>query len=430
MKTMNRILVILSLAFLFSQISANAQVSETPTLKTRPFQFTFFSPVGTNGMETANYNNNFSINLFAGYNGAVSGIELGGFANTLKHDMNGLQMAGFSNVVMGKSVGVQLSGFSNINRQSLKGGQMAGFSNIIYDSATAIQVSGFSNMAKGELAGTQCSGFSNVAMNNAVATQLSGFSNIVKGNTKGSQIAGFSNVSSGSLDGFQLAGFANIAWKETKGAQIAGFANYTNKEISGAQISGFLNIAHKLKGLQFGVFNYCDSVEKGLPIGFLSIVKKGLHSVQFSTDETFYLNASYITGVKHFYNIFTLGAKQKGNRIFWGFGYGVGSSFSLSQVTDINVELVSYQVNHDEWYTESLNTLSRLKFVLSFKVSEKLRIYGGPSYNVLVTDRKSAEGKYTDNGLVPWQTYSKTNKNVLIKMYPGITLGIRILQKD
>ncbi|MBI9069860.1 MAG: hypothetical protein JEZ09_21385 [Salinivirgaceae bacterium] len=73
--------------------------------------------------------------------------------------------------------------------------------------------------------------------------------------------------------------------------------------MEGFQASVFLNVTNKLKGVQLGVFNYVDSLESGLAIGFLSVVRNGYRAVEVSTNESFYANATFKTGTRQFYNI-------------------------------------------------------------------------------------------------------------------------------
>ncbi len=58
-----------------------------------PFQITFITPMGTNGTLSPKVTSNLSLNVVAGYNGGVEGVEVGGFANVLEYDMKGGQFA-------------------------------------------------------------------------------------------------------------------------------------------------------------------------------------------------------------------------------------------------------------------------------------------------------------------------------------------------
>jgi len=391
----------------------------------RPFQCSFVSPMGTNGMESGKYTNNFSINILAGYAGGLNGLELGGFANLILHDLKGTQIAGFSNTVLGETKGCQLSGFSNVSKKNLSGTQIAGFSNVIVDSAKAIQISGFTNVVKGSIQGAQLAGFTNYAHHDSKAIQLAGFSNVTKGSLDGVQLSGFSNVAANDSKIIQLSGFANTTKGNVEGAQIAGFCNIASNSLTGVQMSGFLNVAKKVKGSQIGFINVCDSIEEGVAIGFLSFVRKGYRAFEIGMDETLYAQASFKMGTEKFYNILSVGMQQKRNTLRWGWGYGVGTIMEVSQRMNVNVDLMSYHINEDQWWTNKLNILNKLKANVSYHFSDQLAIYGGLSYNVYVTDRFDYEGVEVKPSLAPWTSYHKTKVSSFVQMYPGFNAGIR-----
>jgi len=196
--------------------------------------------------------------------------------------------------------------------------------------------------------------------------------------------------------------------------------------INEIDIGGFVNIARKINGVQIGFINYSDTVEKGIPIGFLSIVKKGYHAFEIGTDETMHLNGSFKTGVNQFYNIFTIGTKINGNQFLWGWGYGIGSMVQLNERFGVNIDLVSYNFRVDEWKNEKFNLVNKAKLNLSFRLSDNISVYGGVSYNVFVSNQKTDEGNFTDSGLVPWANYSEIKHNTLVKMYAGANAGLSI----
>lgn len=392
---MKTVIKIFTIAFIFSLgLNAKAQKEdETKEIKTRPFQLTFITPLGTNGLESWNTTNKVSINLYGGYNGGLDGCELSGFAGILKNDMKGAQIAGFGNMVMGTGKGAQISGYFNFSKGYFDGVQATGFANIITNDAKAWQLSGFSNITTKKLDGAQVTGFANYS----------------KGNTKG-QVSGFSNVNLGDLKGIQISGFANINTGNVNGVQIAGFANYTKK----------------LKGVQIGTFNYVDSLEKGIPIGFISVVKNGYRAFEIGISETLYGITSFKTGTEKFYNIISVGASYKDDMILWGWGYGIGTMMSLKKEWDLAIELLSYHINEDEWFTEELNLHNKLQITTSKKISEKINVFGGVSWNVNVSETIDDDGNTFDSSISSWNIFDKTYDNdTNVKMYPGITAGIR-----
>jgi hypothetical protein len=356
----------------------------------RPFQFTFFYPIGTIGVNSDKYANDISLNLLGGYNGGVNAMEIGAFANVNKGNVNGFQGAGFANINVGKTNGVQAAGFYNQSKE-FSGGQFAGFLNLNTDNT-----SGFMG---------------------------AGYLNIVRGNMKGWQSAGFVNVTSKSTTGAQVSGFGNFSKDSVDGAQVAGFINVT-KDIEGAQIAGFVNVAKKVKGAQIGVINIADSVD-GVPIGFLSIVKHGYYRFEFGASESLFANASFKIGVPHFYNIFTVGYKQTDEDTYWSYGYGIGSVFALNSRMNINIDAVSQQVNENEWHTDKVNLLNTLKLNISYKFTDRLEIVAGPSYNVMVSEFDFREGIGSKSTFVPWYFYDKSHNDVNVKMFVGFNAAIR-----
>ncbi|MFC2096622.1 hypothetical protein ACFLQ3_02875 [Bacteroidota bacterium] len=400
------VFVFIYLFLLFVGLNGYAQED---SIETHPFQLTFVTPLGTNGIEAWNVTNNFSVNILAGYNGGLDGVELSGFAGVLKNDMKGTQLSGFGNVVLGNGNGVQLAGEFNYIKGNFTGTQLSGFANITQSKSKAWQISSFSNVALGSLDGVQITGFANAAIEEISKIQISGFANYSKGNGAG-QITGFSNVNNGSLKGVQLAGFSNVNTDSLKGVQIAGFSNYTKT----------------LRGVQIAPFNYVDSLEKGLPIGFLSFVQNGYRAFEISTSETLYGIASFKTGTRQFYNILSVGASYRDGKYLWGWGYGIGTLIPLKEEWDLGIELLSYHVNENEWFTEELNLNNKLQITASKKVSENMNVFGGLSFNVNVSETIRDNGNAFKSSITPYDIFDKTYGNDNnVKMYPGFTAGIR-----
>jgi len=401
----------IALVLLMTTLGLNAQAQEEKSeeIKTRPFQMTFVTPLGTNGLDAWNITNKVSINLYAGYNGGLDGVELSGFGGMLKNDMKGTQIAGFGNIVLGKGSGAQLAGNFNYVNKDYSGIQLAGFANTINGKSKACQISGFSNVAIDSIDGAQLTGFTNVAVKEISKIQISGFANYSKGNGAG-QLTGFSNVNNGSLKGIQLAGFSNVNTGSVKGTQIAGFANYTSQ----------------LKGVQIAPFNYVDSLESGIPIGVFSVIKNGYRSFEISANETMYGVFSFKTGVEKFYNIISVGASVHHNKIYWGWGYGIGTLIPMKDEWNVAIELLSYHINEDEWFTETLNLNNKLQITASKKVSENIEVFGGASWNVNVSETTDKNGNVFNSSITPYDTFNKTYGNGNnVKMYPGFTAGIR-----
>lgn len=213
---------------------------------------------------------------------------------------------------------------------------------------------------------------------------LIGFINIAKGNHNSLQI-GFININQKKLSGIQT-GFVNVVGNDTKGLQIGfvnttggalsgiqtGFINTTKEQTKGAQI-GFINRTKALKGLQLGFINTAAVADQGVPIGFLSFVGKGGYkAIELGITEMYPINISFKTGVKHFYNSFTVSYTPSVNYDF-AIGAGIGSIFAISRSLFINPEITSMHTNLHQQQLLSLATY------LGFDITPHIQVVAGPS---------------------------------------------------
>ncbi|WP_461789529.1 hypothetical protein [Pedobacter sp.] len=204
---------------LLTFVSLNAIAQDSRTFKTH---VGLIYPLSTNGTSAALDTNDLSIHLIAGVSSVERGSAFAGFSNIVRNETRGALFAGFANHV-GKQVsgglfagflntsqsanGLQFSGFANLSKGNVTGAQLAGFLNTTSFDMEGLQVAGFANIVR-NINGTQLAGFSNIAQNIS-ASQFAGFINIAK-DVKGSQFAGFINVAK-KVKGAQIAGFINVA---------------------------------------------------------------------------------------------------------------------------------------------------------------------------------------------------------------------------
>ncbi|RPH33290.1 MAG: hypothetical protein EHM93_05645 [Bacteroidales bacterium] len=415
MKTQVKLLLGVSIIFL----TTTGWAQEKTEQKERDFQLTFITPLGTNGVESKNIINKFSINIIAGYSGGLQGTEFGGVANILKGDMKGAQFAGYANINLAKGKGFQGAGVLNFNHKEFRGSQFAGGANVILSDAKAFQASGFANVVNGKLKGHQFAGFANVVTDSLRGFQGAGFGNYSMGNSRG-QVSGFTNFNVGEIKGPQITGFSNINMGDIKGVQLAGFANISTDRLQGVQISGFFNYAKKLKGFQLGVFNYIDSLESGVSVGVISFIRNGYHTFEVSGNESLNGVISYKTGTRSFYNILAVGASGRNEMIYWGWGYGIGTILPISKRVDLNFEGTCFQINENKWYNDHINLLNKVSISLLINVTDNFTIFAGPTWNVMVSDIGQ------NSKFVPWHTFNKTYDNdINVKMYPGFNVGMR-----
>ncbi len=390
-------------------VEPNSKLKNQDSLKNVAFQFSFLPPVSSNGMDNVHCRNQFSMNMIAGYGGAVNGIEMAGFANVLHNEMHGIQLAGFTNITGAETEGIQLAGFCNVNQKRVSGIQLAGFSNVVSDSVSGVQLAGFTNVNSGSMDGFQSAGFANIN----------------KGKLDGFQSSGFVNTVEDSVQGVQISGFMNYAAQQVNGVQVAGFTNIASHDISGTQVSGFLNVCKRLNGVQVGFINYTDSLESGTPIGFLSIARKGgFRAFELGANETFPATIQWKTGSDLFYNLFSLGA-MPGKNFYWGWGYGFGSNLISTGRFRMNLDLMAMHVNNGGLWTNHVNLLNKAHLGFTWQIKNHFAISAGPTFNVLVVNTNSSELTSQESTVAPWTVSDKMYGNTRVQMWPGAQVIIR-----
>ena len=409
MRKQYKLLSLIVLMSLFSINSTKANKWEEETQEKRLAQLTFITPLGTNGYKSSVTTNSLSINMLYGVSGGVSGFEFGGLHNTTKGDVNGFQVAGFGNVTTGIYKGFQFGGLYNID----------------VNLTTGVQIAGITNVIKGPSKGAHFAGITNFVSNESWAFQAGGIANVTPVGNHGFQLAGITNVNGKDGEGSQIAGIVNINNGESSKFQAAGLINVSTKDVQGVQIAGLVNYTKKLRGFQLALINVTDTVEKGIPLGLFSVVKHGYYAFEVEANDAFWVNATYKMGVPKLYNIFTVGFKQQEGKESWGVGLGLGSTLPIGKKWGLNFDLTATHINENEWWTEELNLLNRLKFNAWFDLG-KLKLYGGPSLNVHVSNLKDNEGQPGGNLIDPELSfYNEIHGETRTVVYPGFNFGIR-----
>jgi hypothetical protein len=320
-----------------------------------------------------------------------------------------IPLVGVVNIAEGNQEGFQL-GVTNLNQRNFKGAQI-GFSNVIGGSATAAQL-GFVNAARYSFEGGQIGyvnivaesmkgaqiGFVSAARKSVNGAQVS-FVNVGSAGVEGAQVGGV-NVCAGNINGFQV-GQVNVATKHAEGAQVGfinvsqtldgaqvGFINTAAGNVNGSQV-GFINVVpNTLKGAQIGFINIADSISDGVPLGFLSIVKKGgFCAAEISANELYPVNVSFKIGVKPLYTTFGASYNPDFKRSF-ALGAGIGSIIDLSKYFYLNPEVISMTSVEREENHQFFLTLSTL---LGCSFSKHVSIAAGPSFTWTYMERDNSE---------------------------------------
>ena len=417
------------------------QAENIDITETRIGQISIWPNVGTNLKMSGQVENRLSLNILAGYSAGVKGVEVGGLVNIDRKNVSGLQVAGLGNVVGGTTTGAQISGIFNNNRQDVKGVQLTGISNVILDTMRGAQIAGISNVLRGTMHGWQVAGISNFTTESVDGVQISGISNYTKKDVDVLQVAGVFNIGE-NVNGFQVSGLINAARKNVGGWQIAGLLNYAktvrlsqlaglgniaSERVKGAQISMLFNYAKYVDGGQFSFINIADSVG-GIPIGFISIVRKGYHKIEVSAEEVLYANFTYKMGVRRFYNMFTVGIQPGSEGPLWGFGYGIGGQIGTRRAV-VSLDLKGTQIMEDV-DEQAFNVSFRFSPLVGIRIVKRLSFFLGPALNLHVSDLKDPlTGEFITN-VAPektllWEDVPGTDTQ--FQLWWGGTFGLRIL---
>lgn len=341
--------------------------------------------ISTNGKLSGNVVNRFSLNIIGGYTGGTNGLELGGALNIDRGNVRGFQACGGANVVGGNVTGVQVSGGFNFTMGSLHGFQLSGGSNFLMDTLVGVQLAGGSNVIKGRVYGGQIASGINIATKDLDGFQLAGGANFTKGKMNKLQASGGLNYA-GMTRGIQISGGANISADTMIGVQVAGGFNFA-QHMNGTQI-GVLNISQELKGFQLGVLNIADTCNGGIPVGILSLVRKGLHQVEISTTEAAFINFAFRSGLRSFHTILIAGFDPKSAA--WTFGYGLGHDFRLGNKFNINLDAY-YQHYNSYAFADYTNEWIKADLLLEWKPFNYFAIAAGPTFNYFLTGSSQDE---------------------------------------
>ncbi|WP_133054658.1 hypothetical protein [Niastella populi] len=418
----------------------------------RTFQVSLTPGLSTHGKLSAQVVNNFSANIVGGYTAGVNGVELAGAFNINKKDVKYLQAAGLLNITGGGVEGAQLTGVHNHVLHDVNGFQAAGISNFIKGSVTGVQASGIYNHVHGNVAGLQASGIASYVKGDFTGVQLSAIhnhvsgsftgiqasniSNFVKGKLIGLQLSNIHNVCYDSVFGLQAATIVNFAHKKVSGAQLSAIGNFANREMSGAQIGTMFNYAKKLRGVQIGLINVCDT-SAGYSIGIINIVFKGYHKLAFSTNEVLKYNVAFKTGNSKLYSILLAGYGRTSSNDWdsdtsqiFSFGYGLGHEFSIAKWFSINPEFTAQHLFIDDGEEKdddesNSNTLGKFHLQFNFKIGRYFSIFGGPSFNAYYQKQtKAGPANNIDIPAPGYHTFELWDNDV--KGWIGWNVGISI----
>lgn len=422
-----------------------AQISLVSPIGSRE-QHIFDYPIGTHGRQSFDYIYNFSLNILTGNVGGINGLEISGLMGQVEGDVNGVQLAGLGNVAGGNVNGIQIAGLGNVSNH-VRGIQISGLGNVtdnvtglqftglgnITDHLRGIQVAGLGNITN-EMNGLQFSGFGNISAD-AKGLQVGGIANIcdafrglqvgglanVADNVSGLQVTGLANVAD-NMAGLQVGGLFNIS-ADVSGVKIAGISNISDN-VSGVNIGGIYNRTRTLRGFQFGLVSITDTIEKGISLAIVNIVKKDFYN-EWELSFSDYANValSYKMGAQKFYTIYTVGASFIKDDL-WLAGIGFGNRTPLNHSFDFQPELIFHTYLPSDFKNVQYTSATHLKLGFVYNFNDKLGLSLAPSVYVMNADKSSVPGSeyYKVSPFGALYTHEKDNSRITIGL--GVSLGL------
>jgi hypothetical protein len=389
----------ISLMILCTMICMSA-FSQTESGKHAGFQFTFFYPLGTNGMDSPEYENTVSFNTLFGVSRSENGLAFGGLANIILHDATGLQFAGLYNHTGNDGKGIQFAGLGNSTCANYKG----------------LQIAGLINRVKENYEGLQFAGLVSFAGKSYEGVQLAGLMNCTKDSYKGIQFAALVNRAGKNYEGVQVTGIMNCTKGDYKGIQFAGLTNIT-KNVTGSQISGLVNVARKVTGLQIsGLVNIADS--SNCPVAIINLIKSGEKSIALTYSETGSTTVSFRSGGKITYGIVgcSYNHRIKGNSFI--VESGLGAHINCSSRFRINNE---FKIENSVFSKH--NTFKTGYHLLAdYKFPAHLSVFAGPSINYMYSNDITNDSMFPGHSL--WKNFDASK---LQQVFFGCQIGIQYI---
>lgn len=380
----------------------------------RLFRFALVPGLSTNGIDATDYASKYSLNILAGYNGALdNGFELGGLVNANKYYSHGVQIAGLANYSGEETAGVQLAGLGSYSGDDMQGIQFAGLSNWAAEDMQGIQFSGILNFAGENSQGLQFTGGLNIARNDMQGLMGSGIGNISTGNMQGLLFSGAFNITTGDMQGIVASGGFNYA-KYFQGISMAPLN--INKQFQGIQV-GNVNVAREGQGIQIGLINYAKEFE-GVPVGLISYYGNGRTNVDTWTSETGFTNVGLKLGTEPVYNMISIGYNPLLDRDVWQVGWSIGRLHQYERhylYTDFSY----FKINEGDW-TEDLNSIFKYRLLFGKELGSGFKFYGGPTLNMLIS-RVPESDDYTLYRLFDFEA-----KGRQYVFWVGCSLGIEL----
>lgn len=418
---MKKVLSFLGLLVFLAGLNVSVAQNNT-ALKYRTFRVTLVPGLSTNGLDAPQYSAKYSLNIIAGYHGALDGYEVG-IVNINREYAEGLQV-GVLNATGGDMAGLNLASLVNFARDDMQGLQFAGLGNVSEGYVQGLQFAGLANVGVEGIQGLQFAGIANIAGRDIQGIQGAGILNAGTGDIQGIMMSGIGNFSTGYAQGILMSGILNIA-NEIQGISMSGILNVAT-DMQGIQLAGVANIAQRAEGVQIGLVNIGEDFE-GVPVGLISLYGNGRKNVDVWVSDGGFTNVGLKLGTMDIYNMISFGYNSLLNdKDLWSFGWSIGAHTPLEEAWDNerfrgyfrmrDFSIQSFQDEDDDIWKSSMYSF---RYLLGKEVGNGFGIYAGPSLNLLVKDEED-QRDYT------WYSIFDANRGDRdFKFWIGLSAGIQ-----
>ena len=351
-----------------------------------PFNLSLFHPLSTNAVVHGPVRNRFSVGVLHDHMYALSGLAVAGVFTSITGPASGLVADGVGSYVGG----------------DLRGVAAGGVTTIVMGNASGLLDAGVLAYVGGNQYGLGAAGAANVVLGEGRGVLAAGVVNVVRGGGAGLHVSGVANVEGGDFSGLQLS-VVNVGGN-----------------VDGAQI-GVINVARRVRGLQLGLINVADTVDRGGPLGLLSIVRhNGMHSVEVAATDIVPLNVHLKLGARHVFGILGAGLDPFSPNTKWSYSAGIGIARPIGPLY-LEGDLITTDVQGDiRSYSSGVHLVSELRVIVGWPILPQLAIFGGVSGHVSVGGRN--EDSFS--GLSAAEKRWVTSENS-VRLGPGFVLGVR-----
>jgi hypothetical protein len=152
---------------------------------------------------------------------------------------------------------------------------------------------------------------------------------------------------------------------------------------------------------------------------------KKYKALELSVSDCLNFQAEAKLGIRPIYGVFGIGNQFIYEDYQWAFGLGLGTHLLKQEKQSINLEYMYYHVNQNELWTDQMNSLQQMKFIYSRRIGEIVSVFGGPVFNLNISDNEESSGRPFNSTFPPYDMFTNQSSSHTTVGWIGFTLGLR-----